>query len=248
MSTKDYFSGHSKVYATFRPTYPPDLYDFIFQFTHQRSRAWDCATGNGQVASHLANSFKEVYATDISQKQLENAVQASNIFYSVSSAEQTSFEDNFFDLITVGQALHWFQLDLFYNEVKRIAKPDALIAAWGYALLSVSPSIDSLFLKFYNEKVGPYWDDARKLVEEEYNNIPFPFTPIVTPNFQIKVQWTKQQFGGYLVSWSATQKFIKTNGFNPVNDFLLSLADVWNDNEIKTVTFPVFLKLGRVIK
>ncbi|MBT1705749.1 class I SAM-dependent methyltransferase [Chryseosolibacter indicus] len=248
MPIKDYFSGHAKIYATFRPDYPNALYDFIYKHLHEKSRAWDCATGNGQVAKHLASMFDEVYATDISNKQLENAVQASNITYSVSSAEHTTFPDNYFDLITVGQALHWFQRELFYKEVMRTAKPNGLLAVWGYAVLSVDESIDELFNKFYTETVGPYWDDARKLVEDQYRSISFPFEEIPAPAFSIAVEWTKQQFAGYLSSWSSTQKFINSNGFNPVDDFITSLKNLWQDDELKNVTFPVFLRLGRIKK
>jgi hypothetical protein len=93
MSTKDYFSGQSKIYAAFRPTYPQELYQFIFQHLKNRSAAWDCATGNGQVARYLSEHFETVYATDISRQQIDNAFQANNIHYSVSKAEQTSFPD-----------------------------------------------------------------------------------------------------------------------------------------------------------
>src|SRR5690349_15726659 len=108
MSTKDYFSGHSKIYAAFRPIYPKELYDFIFEHVTGRERAWDCATGNGQVAQYLSSQFKKVQASDISKQQVENAFQATNIKYTICRAEQTPFEDHSFDLITVGQALHWF--------------------------------------------------------------------------------------------------------------------------------------------
>lgn len=248
MPVKDYFSGHAKIYATFRPDYPDALYDFIYKHLHEKSRAWDCATGNGQVAKRLATTFAEVYATDISAQQLENAIQANNITYSVSSAEQTTFPDNYFDLITVGQALHWFQRDRFYKEAIRTAKPDALIAAWGYAVLTINKAIDKPFTEFYKETVGPYWDDARRLVEDQYRSISFPFEEIPAPEFSIVVAWAKQQFSGYLSSWSSTQKFIKTNGFNPVDDFITSLKNLWQDDELKNVTFPVFLRLGRIKK
>jgi SAM-dependent methyltransferase len=193
MDKKEYFSGHASVYAAFRPTYPAALYEFIFGHLHSRERAWDCATGNGQVARALAPHFKQVLATDISQQQLDNAHTEVNIVYSKSGAEKTEFPDNTFDLITVGQALHWFDLNAFYSEVGRTARPGALLAVWGYAILSVTPDIDQHFLHFYNNVVGPYWDEARKLVEEEYKHIPFPFEEIAAPPFQLTVSWNRDQ-------------------------------------------------------
>lgn len=241
---KDYFSGHSKLYATFRPTYPSNLYSFIFRYVKNFDSAWDCATGNGQVASILANHFKHVHATDISQQQLDNAVQASNISYSIQPAEKTTFANNQFDLITVGQALHWFNLEKFYDEVNRVAKRDALLAVWGYTVCNVNCKVDEHFNHFYNHVVGPYWDSARKMVEEEYKNVPFPFELIEAPKFSIQVEWTLEEFGGYLTTWSATQKFIKDKNYNPVPEVVKLIQPHWNEKE--KVTFPVFLKLGKI--
>jgi SAM-dependent methyltransferase len=241
---KDYFSGHSKLYAAFRPTYPDELYSFLFRHVKHFDSAWDCATGNGQVAHVLAKKFKQVQATDISQQQLDQAVQAENIFYSAQSAEKTNFQDEQFDLITVGQAMHWFDTEKFYAEVKRVAKKDAVLAVWGYAICSVNTEIDKHFNHFYNHVVGPYWDSARKLVEEEYKSVPFPFAQIETPKFFIKTEWTLEEFTGYLRTWSATQKFIKDKNYNPVPEIAELLKPLWNEKEV--VSFPVFMKLGRV--
>jgi ubiquinone/menaquinone biosynthesis C-methylase UbiE len=246
MSAKDYFSGHSKIYAAFRPVYPEELYQFIYKHLNHKNTAWDCATGNGQVAEYLSTDFKTIYATDVSQQQIDEAVQRRNIHYSVVRAEKTNFENAQFDLITVGQALHWFNREAFYKEAKRLLKPDGLIAAWGYANLNISQEIDERFDNFYNNTVGVYWDEARRLVEQKYKTISFPFKEIPAPEFQIKVEWNLERFAGYITSWSATQNFIKANGYNPVEKFIASLHDVWKENDTKSITFPVFLKLGKL--
>jgi ubiquinone/menaquinone biosynthesis C-methylase UbiE len=248
MPIKDYFSGHSKIYASFRPTYPEALYEFIFKYIKKREVAWDCATGNGQVARYLANHFVKVHATDISQQQIDQGQQAHNILYGVTPAEKTNFPDHQFDLITVGQALHWINTHKFYKEVKRTSKENALLAVWGYSFLKIDPLIDEHFLNFYHHTVGPYWDDARRMIEEEYSNIPFPFDEIPSPKFKIEVHWSSEQFAGYLTSWSSTQKYIKTIGKDPVPEFMKRLKDIWPIEEVKAVSFPVFLKLGRVVK
>lgn len=246
MEKKDFFSRQSKTYAAFRPTYPAGLYKFILAHLPDRSCAWDCATGNGQVARILADHFDKVYATDISQGQLDNAFHADNIFYSVSAAEKTPFENNQFDLITVAQALHWFDFQEFYNEVKRTTKPGGLLAVWGYSLLTIDPVIDSLFLDFYHNKVGPFWDDARKLVENHYRDIPFPFEEIPCPEFFIEATWTAEQFTGYLASWSATQKYIRIKGDDPLKEFAIDLHAVWEPGQVRRVTFPLFMKMARI--
>ena len=132
---KDNFSSHSKAYAQFRPHYPKELFDHLLTFVNSKNTAWDCGTGNGQVAGVLADYFTEVYATDISQQQLNEAVRKNNIHYSVQPAEGTGFTDHRFDLITVAQAIHWFRFDPFYAEAKRTLQPGGLLAVIGYGLL-----------------------------------------------------------------------------------------------------------------
>ncbi len=240
---KDYFSGHSKIYAAFRPSYPHELYKFIFSHVKHFENAWDCATGNGQVAQSLEKQFTKVEATDISQTQLDSAVKAPKITYSKSSAEQTSFADASFDLITVGQALHWFDHDKFFREVKRVGKPGSILAVWGYSVLSVNKEIDRLFYHYYNDVVGIYWDEARRHIEEEYAKIHFPFHDVQNKRFELKLEWSIDHFIGYLCSWSTTQKFMKVNNSDPLIDFRAELEKVWGADEIKGTCFPIFLKL-----
>ena len=246
MAKKDYFSGHSKTYAAFRPVYPEELYEFIFSHLKYRDKAWDCATGNGQAAQYLAKHFDKVYATDISQQQLDQAIRLNNIEYSVSPAESTVFPDHQFDLITVGQALHWFDREKFFEEATRVGKPGSLLAVWGYSLLYIESRIDEIILNFYSQTVGTYWDDARRLVEQKYETIVFPFDEIPSPTFSIDVAWTLDHLRGYLESWSSTQKFIKENNHNPVPEVIAELGKYWNTGEVKQVSFPVFLRLGKL--
>lgn len=242
---KDLFSSHAKVYATFRPDYPAELYKFILALAPGREAAWDCATGNGQVAKSLAPHFAKVFATDISAKQIENATKEDNIVYAVAPAETTTFPNHYFDLITVAQALHWIDTERFYTEARRVAKPGAIIAVWGYNLPRITPPVDALIDHFYSKVVGQYWDSARRHVEEEYANIPYPFDQIETPLFSIRKEWTVDELAGYLTSWSATQKYTQSNNHNPVNDVLAELKPLWGD-EKKVVQFRLFTKFGRI--
>src|SRR6478736_6738251 len=242
---KDRFSSHSREYATFRPTYPKQLYDFVLSHVNNKSIAWDCGCGNGQVANDLSPYFGKVIATDLSPKQIENAIRRENIEYSISKAEQTSFPDSTFDLITVGQALHWFDLPAFYREVKRVAKTDGQLAIWGYSLLSISKELDPIISHFYTKVVGPYWDKERKLIDERYQTIPFPFDEIKTPDFEFSFHWTREHFLGYIATWSAVQNYKKVEGADPTKKLEAELKSLWLEEE-KKVTFPLFLRLGKV--
>jgi SAM-dependent methyltransferase len=242
---KDYFSEQSKVYAAFRPTYPAELYDFIMNHVQAKNRAWDCATGNGQVAQHLSKNFREVFATDISHQQLAQAVPSANIAYTVATAEETSFPSDQFDLITVAQALHWFDHTRFYKEAIRVGKQGCLLAVWGYSLIDITPQINERIQSFYHDVIGPYWDNARKHVENEYNDIPFPFREIPAPPLAIRLQWTIDQLSGYFLSWSSTQQFIRDKGFDPVPGLIASVKHHWAQPTMN-VSFPIFLKAGKI--
>ncbi len=245
---KDLFSTQAHDYLNFRPDYPEALYTYIFSKVKCFETAWDCATGNGQVAKILARHFKRVEATDISEAQLKLAVAMENIRYSQAPAEHTTFPDHHFDLITVGQALHWFDLPTFFKEVKRVGKYDAYVATWGYALLWVDPEIDQRFHHYYHSIVGPYWDEARKHIETEYAAIHFPFDVVETAHFTFTVSWSLQQFIGYLRSWSATQQYMRVKKEDPLVDFEKELQILWPHHVYKAVHFPIFLKLCPINK
>jgi len=244
---KDNFSKLADIYVKYRPTYPQELFDFIFSYVKNNDAAWDCGTGNGQTAKELSRHFKKVVATDISQKQIDKAYQANNIIYSLQPAEQTNFTANNLDLITISQALHWFKFEEFYAEVKRVAKNSGIIAAWCYSLPAISKEIDQIVnTQLYKNTLGQYWDEERQYVDDHYATIPFPFEEIKTPSFQIISEWTVIDLEGYINSWSALQKFITANNYNPVDKFIEQVKPYWKEK--MKVVFPIHLRIGRVEK
>ena len=245
MPPLDRFSGHANLYAQYRIDYPAELYDFILSFTDDRQIAWDCATGNGQVASALADSFEQVEATDISETQLILAVQKANIHYQLCPAEQTPFANETFDLITVAQALHWFDSTAFHQEVCRVAKPGAVIAEWGYGLVQITPVLDAVMLDFYRNRIGPYWDPQRKHIDNGYASIPFPFANARQKTFTAHRNWTLERFLNYLRTWSAVRQYIHENEDDPVISLGEELKSVWG-NEEREVRFPIFLRVGHI--
>ena len=241
LHSKDLFSTQAKDYARFRPEYPSKLYDHLFSKVAGFSRAWDCGCGNGQVAKILAQQFEIVEATDISEKQIQHAFQAHNIQYSIQNANCSTFADQYFDLIAVGQALHWFDFDFFFKEVKRVLKPKGVFAAWCYGLNSVNTEVDALTQYFYREVVGHYWDSERKHIENKYNDISFPFET-TTHEFYQHSEWSAAEYLGYLSTWSSVQHYIHAKGANPVDKINRQMSSAWGTNK-RTVTFPIHLKL-----
>ena len=242
-SFKDHFSSQSSSYSKYRPDYPQELYNFILSEVKERKTAWDCGTGNGQAAVVLSQYFEKVYATDPSAEQIKNATQKSNIEYRIATAENSTLPDNSVDLITVAQALHWFDFYKFYSEVKRVAKPGALLAVWSYETCHTNDDVDKIFFRFYKEILGDYWAYERRHVENAYRDIPFPFSQVRAEVFHMKKQWNLQDFLGYLSTWSAVQKYVKTNGTNPLELVEFDFRNAWgNPATIRDVSFPVTIK------
>ena len=242
---KDNFSKQASAYSKFRPQYSDEIIAYIISFVGNKSKALDVATGNGQVAYKLAEAFKMVYGIDISQNQLDNAYVADNIIYKTASAENTFFEDQEFDLITVAQAVHWFNFDLFYKEVYRILKPNGVIAVLGYGLLSTNSNTDIILRDFYYNIVGPYWDAERKYLDENYQTIPFPFEEQALEKFENQFKWSFEELIGYLETWSSVQHYIKKNNKNPLDLIRDMLKVSWEKNN-KKVTFPMLLRIGKL--
>ncbi|WP_425390890.1 class I SAM-dependent methyltransferase [Ekhidna sp.] len=243
---KDNFSIQSADYAKFRPVYPNELVDYLLSITEKYENCWDCGTGSGQLAVKLADHFDHVYATDISEKQLSNASYKSNIDYSKQSAEETSFSDNQFDLITVAQAAHWFDHKRFNQEVKRVLKPGGAIALIGYGLVQVEGSVGEVIKEFYWNVTHPYWDPERDHIEAAYQTIPFPYDEIEdVPSFKMKKEMLLEDLVGYISTWSAVQHYIKKNGYSPIDKLYNDLKEVWKDRARK-VDFPIFTRIGRV--
>lgn len=242
---KDNFSTQSGLYSKFRPGYPQKLFDFLLPLVPEKNVAWDCGTGNGQVALKLSRYFKEVFATDLSAAQISNAALKDNIFYSVQKAEQTSFGENTFDLITVAQAIHWFNFEEFYNEARRALRPGGVIAVIGYGILRINRCLNSMIDKFYSVTIGPYWDAERKYVDANYSTIPFPFKKIKSPFFSMNYYWEFDQVIGFLNTWSAVQHYIKKHNENPVEQFADELKEGWGNIAKRKVSFPVFMIAAR---
>ncbi len=148
MNFKDYFSKQASDYTRYRPHYPETLFEYLATLVFSHQRAWDCATGSGQAALGLTTYFKEIIATDASEKQIANVFEHKKITYLIAPAEKTEIESNSVDLIAVAQALHWFDLDKFYAEARRVLKEGGVVAAWSYSLLRISSAVDRVLHQF----------------------------------------------------------------------------------------------------
>ena len=244
---RDHFSTLAASYADFRPHYPPELFDFLASIAPRRGVVWDCACGSGQASVDLADRFEQVIATDASAAQIKAAKPHPRIEYRVASAEASGLANSSVDLITVAQAMHWFNLDGFYVEVRRVLKPDGVLAVWTYGALHVeSKPAEELLLNYHYNIIGPYWPPERKYVEESYASLPFPFERVAAPEFSMRANWALDQLLGYLSSWSGTKRYIEANKVNPLEQLRGEMLEVWaKPNEARLIQWPLSLHLGR---
>jgi SAM-dependent methyltransferase len=246
MSFKDHFSTQSAIYRTARPRYAPALFDWLAAQAPSRELAWDAGCGTGQASLGLATQFQRVIATDPSAAQIEQAEPAPNVDYRVERAEQSSLEAASADLVTVAQALHWFDLDAFHAEARRVLRPGGVVAEWTYADCHVTPEVDAVKRTLYVDLLESYWPPERRLVESGYAELDFPFERIAAPPFDLVAQWDLAAFLAYLRSWSATQRYIKANGSDPVDELADRFAAAWgNADEVRVVRWDLALRIGR---
>jgi SAM-dependent methyltransferase len=243
---KDHFSVAAHDYDRYRPAYPAGLIDFLADAAPARELAWDCATGTGQAAIALAERFGRVIATDASAAQIRHAVPHPRVDYAIAPAEDCGLADSSVDLVTVAQALHWLDLGRFYAELRRVARPGAVFAAWTYSLADADPAVDPLVAAFYAE-MAPWWPPERSHVEDGYRRLPLPFEPIAAPAFEILEAWPLERLLGYFSTWSAVNRCREETGRDPVIALGERLAGVWGDPaRPRPVRWPLHLRVGRV--
>jgi len=243
---RDHFSRVAGAYATFRPNYPAELFEFVSGLAPARVRAWDCGTGSGQAALGLAQRFARVVATDASPAQLERAARHPRVSYVGSAAEASPLADSTIDLVVAAQALHWFDRPAFFAEARRVLVDRGAIAVWCYGLARFAPEIDEPIDRLYAETLGSFWPWERSLVDRRYADIELPFDEVEVPILAIEQRMTLDAFAGYVGTWSAVERFQDATGEDPLPGFVHELEAVWGDAATeRVVRWPLAIRAGR---
>lgn len=239
----DHFSGHASTYAEFRPHYPAALYDWLISIAPDAQLAWDVGTGNGQVAHGLVTRFARVLATDPSAQQLVHAAPHPRIQFR-QTTYASGLADSSVQLVTVGQALHWFALEGFFAEARRVLQPGGVVAAFAYAHSRVTPEIDVLVRRYHDVTLEGYWAPEHHLIHAGYRTLPMPIDEIAAPSFELCEQWTLARYIGFLRSWSSAQRLIAAGGESRVVAFEAELTAAWGRTPVRAVIWPLVLRAG----
>ena len=244
---KDHFSQVSAGYRSFRPEYPEKLFRWLAQVAPRRDAALDCGCGTGQAAVALSRYFETVYAVDPSAEQIANAAQHERVRYLVAAAEATGLPGASQDLMVAAQALHWFDLDAFYRELRRVAREGAVFAAFSYGLMTVNEEVDRVIGRLYHDMLGAYWPPERRHVDAGYLTLPFPFQEIEAPRLAMTALWGLDHLTGYLSTWSAVKEFKARTGEDPLTRVAAELRAAWGESaEELHVSWPLVIRTGRI--
>jgi SAM-dependent methyltransferase len=250
MTFKDNFSAVASAYREFRPTYPTELFAHLAEIAPATQVAWDCGCGSGQASVRLAEAFARVYATDAAERQIAEAEPHPRVVYRVAPAEASGLPDDLADLILVAQAAHWFDLDAFYAEARRVGRDRALLALAAYNLPRVDPEVDRLIDHLYADVLGAYWPPERRFIDEGYATLPFPFPELpAPPGLAMRAEWEAKRLLGYLSTWSSVGRYRRAHDADPVAAFFApELARLWPGGERRSVRWPLHLRLGIIEK
>lgn len=247
MSTHDLFGDRAHDYARTRPRYPDALFEHLERLAPARALAWDCGAGSGQTARSLAPRFERVIATDTSVRQLSHARVDANVRLVAAAAEAAPIGSGRVDLVTVSAAIHWFDRPRFYAEVRRVARPGAILAVWSYYHARIAPEVDAVLERFADHVVGPHWTAGIALNREAYRGMEFPFEPLPWPAFFAAARMRLEDLHGFMRTWSASQAWERARGTDPVDEVRDALARAWGDPSAeRLVRWPLHGAIGRV--
>lgn len=243
---KDHFSSHASKYAAHRPVYPSELVDHLADLAPATDVALDVGCGTGQLSTLLAARFRRVVATDASARQIAEAEPADRVEYRVAPCEASGLPDASVDLLTVAQAAHWFDLDRFYVEARRVLRPGGVIALICYMHPDVTGAVRDVFLHFYEPVCGPFWPPERRMIEDGYRSLAFPFEELPAPPMDLVADWTLDDLLGYVDTWSAVRALEKASGREPYERFVEAMRQADPDPvRRRRVSWPLAMRVGR---
>ncbi|XP_070561273.1 putative methyltransferase DDB_G0268948 isoform X2 [Ptychodera flava] len=270
----NFFSGsdHTVAYKKFRPTYPEELVKEIVKFGGEKlgdlKFVVDVGCGSGQSTAMLSDHSERVLGVDISPDQIKQAkasTMPSNVEFSVGSCEAIPVDALSVDLITVGTAVHWFDLDKFYKEVDRVLKPGGALAIYTYNGTQAeieddaekTDEINAMLRKFEYEVMSvtrpKQWQDLFNDPQNTFSLLELPYRDSRRDvKLALKNRRTVAGMVGLIKSYSECKEFLRThpNGdeaFTDLQNKIMAVlkTDKSADETQITCVLPIFLAMSR---
>ena len=252
LNSTERFSSRVENYIKYRPSYPAAVLELLSSRCGlgAGSVVADVGSGTGILTELLLETGAAVFAVEPNLAMREAAERNLNDYGRFRSidgtAEATTLAQSSVDLITASQAFHWFDHPRFFDEVRRIARPGAVVAVWCYGIDRITPEIDAVVDELYTGYLGTSWEPERRLVENLYRGVAFPFDELAPPRFEMEARWRLEHLVGYIETWSALGTYRKTHADDPMQVIVPKLERVWGDAGERLVTWPVGMRAGRV--
>lgn len=257
-------------YARARPDYPPEVVRYLADAVAgprsgrgaRGSRVvLDVGCGAGQFTHQLADRFEQVVGIDPSIDQLAHAPDHPGVRYVCGAAESLPISGGRAALITVAQAAHWFDLDRFWGEVRRVAIDGALVALITYGIADVGPReaggggrtdreaalVAERFTRFLRADLAGFWPPERRLVDRRYADIEMPFEELDAPSAVMRRWWDLDALLAYVSTWSALRAAHDAGRGDVLRAFAEDMEALWGPRrDTRLVQWPVTMRVGRV--
>lgn len=179
MNTEN-FTGKAEAYAIGRPGYPKTAIEYICSLVAQDAVFADIGAGTGKFTVKLAERSYSVFAvepnSDMRGQLVITLAPFPNVKIMDGTAEATTLPEHSVDVVTVAHALHWFNLDAFRAECRRVVKPGGLVIA------------------IYNHEPGKEMTDFCKQTIDAF------FTNPATWTFPNPMEYTRDNWLAYIAS------------------------------------------------
>ena len=238
-------------YSRGRPDFHANTIRRIRDFLNRQQpleRALDVACGTGLSTRALLAIAADVYGTDLSAEMLGHAPQSDRIHYAIAPAEAQPFPDNYFDLVTVSSGVHWFAIDRFLAEARRILKPNAWLVLYENYFVAEMPGSEDFGDWFRNRYLKKFPSPPRNnsYPWTNKNLIPQHFNLITEEQFKNTVFFNKKQLILYFTSQSniiaAVEKGVIT--YDDAEDWLANeLAPYFKDDQtVRAIRYGNWIK------
>lgn len=231
--SKRYFEGneHVKLYSKYRPSYPHDLIEKIINYLKEKDNgpyelAIDVGCGSGQASWLLSPYFNKVIGYDVSENQIKQAKfqcsESSNVNFVVSPSEKLPLPDGSVNLIIVATAIHWFQMEKFFIECKRVLKKNGTLAIFGHLqprIIHKEKSTElTKCLTDYTDLLLPYSPKEIHYILNKYEGI----NPLIlgdierNHSFYMDCNWNVEYIMQYLQTLGIYQNYCDKNPNNSI--------------------------------